>query len=123
MDAPTTILVDGSGTMQTLESAVEIARELQQRIGDVHGLGASIGVGTNKLIAKMASGVKKPRGITALNEESFRGVFWPQDVQALWGVGPKMSEHLKALVSPPWARSRRLPGRSWSSASAWWAST
>ena len=82
---------------QTIESATEIARELQQRISDVHGLGASIGVGTNKLIAKMASGVKKPRGITALDEESFRGVFWPQDVQALWGVGPKMSEHLKAL--------------------------
>jgi DNA polymerase-4 len=45
----------------------------------------------------MASGVQKPRGITALDEEKFRGVFWPQDVQALWGVGPKMSEHLKAI--------------------------
>src|SRR5262249_30009865 len=60
-------------------------------------LGASIGVGTNKLIAKMASGVKKPRGITALDEARFRSVFWPLDVQALWGVGPKLSEHLKAL--------------------------
>jgi DNA polymerase-4 len=85
------------GRGQTLESAVGIARELQQRIWDTHGLGASIGVGTNKLIAKMASGVQKPRGITALDEEKFQGVFWPQDVQALWGVGPKMSEHLKAL--------------------------
>jgi DNA polymerase-4 len=85
------------GRGQTLESATEIARELQQRIWDRHGLGASIGVGTNKLIAKMASGVQKPRGITTLDEEKFRGVFWPQDVQALWGVGPKMSEHLKAL--------------------------
>ena len=85
------------GRGQTLESATWIARELQQRIWDTHGLGASIGVAPNKLIAKMASGVKKPRGITALDEESFRGVFWPQDVQALWGVGPKMSEHLKAL--------------------------
>ena len=85
------------GRGQTLESAAEIARELQQRIWDTHGLGASIGVAPNKLIAKMASGVHKPRGITALDEERFRGVFWPQDVQALWGVGPKLSEHLKAL--------------------------
>src|SRR5499427_1663788 len=85
------------GRGQTLESATGIARELQQRIWDRHGLGASIGVAPNKLIAKMASGVKKPRGITALDEERFRGVFWPQGVQALWGVGPKMSEHLKAL--------------------------
>src|SRR5262249_18836784 len=82
---------------QTLESATAIARELQARILETHALGASIGVGPNKLIAKMASGVAKPRGITALSEESFRGVFWPQDVQALWGVGPKLSEHLKAL--------------------------
>jgi DNA polymerase-4 len=82
---------------QTRESAVEIARELQQRISDVHGLGASIGIGPNKLIAKMASGVKKPRGITPLTEEEFRGVFWPQDVQALWGVGPKLAEHMKSL--------------------------
>src|SRR4029077_6074275 len=85
------------GRGQTMESASESAAGLQQRIGDTQGLVASIGMGTNKLIAKMASGVHKPRGITALDEEKFRGVFWPQDVQALWGVGPKMSEHLKAL--------------------------
>ena len=85
------------GRGQTAESAIAIARDLQQRISDVHGLGASVGIGPNKLIAKMASGVQKPRGITALSEEEFRGVFWPQDVQALWGVGPKMSEHLKGM--------------------------
>ncbi len=85
------------GRGQTLESAGEIARELQQRISDAHGLGASVGIGPNKLIAKMASGVHKPRGVTALSEESFRGLFWPQDVQALWGVGPRMGEHLRAL--------------------------
>jgi DNA polymerase-4 len=85
------------GRGQTLESASEMAKELQQRISETHGLGASIGIGPNKLIAKMASGVHKPRGITALSEDAFRGVFWPQDVQALWGVGPRMREHLNAL--------------------------
>ncbi|MFN8588776.1 MAG: DNA polymerase IV [Candidatus Eisenbacteria bacterium] len=81
----------------TREAAIAMAREIQQRIADEHGLGASIGIGPNKLIAKMASGVHKPRGLTPMSEEEFRGVFWPQDVQALWGVGPKMSEHLKRL--------------------------
>jgi DNA polymerase-4 len=85
------------GRGQTLESASAMAEELQQHISETHGLGASIGIGPNKLIAKMASGVHKPRGITALSEDAFRGVFWPQDVQALWGVGPKMREHLNAL--------------------------
>lgn len=81
----------------TMEAAVALGREIQARIDREHSLGASIGVGPNKLIAKMASGVQKPRGLTALDEEGFRRLFWPLDVQQLWGVGPKMSEHLKGL--------------------------
>ena len=73
----------------TYEAATMIARGIQQRIADEHGLGASIGIGPNKLIAKMGSGVEKPRGLTVLDEERFRGVFWPQKVDALWGVGEK----------------------------------
>src|SRR5690348_4583961 len=88
----------GLGTRgATAAAAIGIARELQQRIADVHGLGASIGIGPNKLIAKMASGVHKPRGLTALDEESFRGVFWPLGVQELWGVGPKLAAHLAQM--------------------------
>jgi DNA polymerase IV len=85
------------GRGQTVESAVAIARDLQQRIRERHHLGASFGIGPNKLIAKMASGLEKPCGVTALTEESFRGVFWPQDVQELWGVGPKLAAHLKQM--------------------------
>jgi len=81
----------------TPEAAAAIAREIQQRIADEHGLGASIGVAPNKLIAKMASGVQKPRGLTVLDEEGFRRLFWPQEAQALWGVGPKMAEHLSRM--------------------------
>jgi DNA polymerase-4 len=78
-------------------AARAVAEDLQRRIHERHGLGASIGIGPNKLIAKMASGVHKPRGITVFDEESFRAHFWPLDVQALWGVGPKLSERLRAL--------------------------
>ena len=81
----------------TPEAARALALGIQKRIADEHGLGASIGIGPNKLIAKMASGVNKPRGLTLLDEEGFRRHFWPLDVQALWGVGPKLSEHLKRM--------------------------
>jgi len=81
----------------TMEHAVEIAREIQSAIEATFSLGASIGVGPNKLIAKMASGVKKPRGLTALDEESFRGVFWPEEVQSLWGVGPRLATRMRSL--------------------------
>ena len=80
-----------------MERAVEVARAIQAEIDATFGLGASIGVGPNKLIAKMASGVKKPRGLTALDEEAFRGVFWPEDVQSLWGVGPRLATRMRSL--------------------------
>jgi DNA polymerase-4 len=81
----------------TPDAARDVAAGIQRRIHETHGLGASIGIGPNKLIAKMASGVNKPRGLTLLDEEGFRQLFWPQPVQELWGVGPKMSEHLGRL--------------------------
>ena len=80
-----------------MDAALKVARYLQDRIYNEHHLGASFGIGPNKLIAKMASGLQKPRGITPLDEAAFRGVYWPMDVQELWGVGPKLAEHLKAM--------------------------
>lgn len=80
-----------------MDAALKVAKHLQTRIAEDHGLGASFGIGPNKLIAKMASGLQKPKGITPLDEATFRGVFWPMDVQELWGVGPKLAEHLKGM--------------------------
>ena len=60
----------------------------------------------NKLIAKMASGVNKPRGLTVLDEEEFRQLFWPGTCRKNLGVGPKMSEHLKRMGIPHRRRSR-----------------
>ena len=81
----------------TLEHGREVARIIQGKIRERFDLGASIGIGPNKLVAKMASGVEKPCGLTALDEEGFLRAFWPQDVQALWGVGPKLAERMRAI--------------------------
>ena len=81
----------------TLERAAEIARDIQRQIDLRFGLGASIGVGPNKLVAKMASGVEKPRGLTALDQAGFCEVFWPQDIQSMWGVGPRLAERMRSL--------------------------
>ena len=71
--------------------------ELQSEIDRRFSLGASIGIGPNKLVAKMASGVSKPRGLTALDEPAFQQHFWPRDVQELWGVGPKLAARMRSL--------------------------
>ena len=81
----------------TLAEARAIAADLQRRIEERFGLTASIGVGPNKLVAKMAAGVDKPRGLIALDEEGFQRVFWPRDIQSMWGVGPQLATRMRSL--------------------------
>ena len=80
-----------------LADAAEVAKRIQGEIRTRFDLSASIGVGPNKLVAKMASGVRKPGGLTVLDEPAFCDTFWPSDVQAMWGVGPKLAERMRAL--------------------------
>jgi len=81
----------------SLAEAREIARGLQAEIDRRFSLGASVGVGPSKLVAKMASGVQKPRGLTAMDVPAFQRHFWPLDVQELWGVGPKLAARMRSL--------------------------
>lgn len=81
----------------TLDSATSTARAIQAEIDARFSLGASIGIGPNKLIAKMAAGFQKPRGISPMDEEAFREAFWPLPVQELWGVGPKLATRMRSL--------------------------
>ncbi len=81
----------------TLEEARAIAAEIQRGTREKFDLTSSIGVGPNKLVAKMASGVSKPFGLTAFDPAAFQAHFWPQPVRELWGVGEKMQARLEAL--------------------------
>jgi len=81
----------------SLDSAVPAARAIQRAIHRRTDLTATIGIGPNKYIAKMASGVEKPRGLTVLTLESYRRHFWPLGVQELWGIGEKTRDALDRL--------------------------
>lgn len=73
----------------------EIAREIKKRIKDETDLTCSIGIAPNKLLAKMASDMQKPDGLTILTEDDIRSRIWPLSVRKLWGVGPKTEAYLK----------------------------
>jgi DNA polymerase IV len=79
------------------EDARALAARVQRAVDERFGLGVSVGAGPNKLVAKMAAGVDKPRGLTVLDEEAFRREFWPQPVQELWGVGAKLAGRMRPL--------------------------
>jgi DNA polymerase-4 len=74
-----------------------LARTMQRAIAKKTDLTASIGIAPSKYIAKMASGLEKPAGLTVLTQERFRRVFWPRGVEELWGIGGKTREALGKL--------------------------
>lgn len=75
----------------------DMARSIQHGIKERFGLTCSIGGGPNKLIAKMATALHKPEGLTLLDRSSFCRVFWPRPVEALYGVGEKTGTFLRRI--------------------------
>jgi len=75
----------------------EIAQEIKERIKVETGLTCSIGIAPNKLLAKIASDMQKPDGLTIIEEQDIEGRIWPLPVRKLWGVGPKTEASLKKI--------------------------
>jgi DNA polymerase-4 len=75
---------------------VEVARHIKVRIREEVHLSASAGVAPNKFLAKIASGWRKPDGLTVIAPERVEGFLQKLPVDALWGVGPKTAARLRA---------------------------
>src|SRR5204862_1062637 len=73
-----------------------VARRLKDRIRADTGLTASAGVAPNKFLAKIASGWKKPDGLTVISPDRVEPFLQKLPVDALWGVGPVTAEKLRA---------------------------
>jgi len=75
----------------------KIAHEIKKRIMEGTGLTCSIGIASNKLLAKIASDIQKPDGLTIIEEKDIEERIWPLPVRKLWGVGPKTEASLKKI--------------------------
>jgi DNA polymerase-4 len=75
----------------------EVAEGLRTRITARTGLTASVGAGTSKLIAKVASDAEKPDGCVVVPAGTERDWLDPLPVRALWGVGPATAERLRRV--------------------------
>src|ERR1051325_4673305 len=71
------------------------ARRVKAAIQEETGLGCSIGIGPNKLVAKMASDADKPDGFVVLSREDAVQRFGPEPPGLVPGIGPKTAERLK----------------------------
>lgn len=75
----------------------EIAKEIKMKIKQETGLTCSVGIAPNKLLAKIASDMQKPNGLTIITEGDIESRIWPLPVRKLWGVGPKTEAYLKEM--------------------------
>jgi len=73
-----------------------VARRLKDEIRAATGLTASAGVAPNKFLAKIASGWKKPDGLTVIAPERVEAFLQELPVDSLWGVGPVTAKKLRA---------------------------
>jgi DNA polymerase-4 len=75
----------------------DMAVEVQRAVHERTGLWCSIGVGDNKLRAKLATGFAKPAGVFSLTGDNWAAVMEGRPTEALWGIGAKTARKLAAV--------------------------
>ncbi len=88
--------LDVTGVMHRRPNAEELARSLKARIADTLGLPCSIGIASNKFLAKLASDLNKPNGLCRVPEQPDDIVRFlaPLPVRRIWGVGKVTARRL-----------------------------
>jgi DNA polymerase-4 len=112
--------LDVSSSHSSPEEARGTSQGLKRQIRDETGLTASIGIATNKLVAKVASDRQKPDGLTIVSAGEERTFLAPLPVRSLIGIGPRTEQRLVdvgiervselADARPDWLVARFGPG-------------
>lgn len=89
--------LDMTGSEQLFGDPETMGRRLKAAIREATGLTASVGLSVTKYVAKVASGYRKPDGLTVVPPESAKAWLAPLPVSRLWGAGAKTESRLHAL--------------------------
>ncbi len=89
--------LDISSRVKDFDESIEFAKHLMEEVLEKERLTCSIGIGPNKMVAKIASDTKKPYGLTAVKEEQVKDFLFPLEVRKIPGVGPKTERVLKDI--------------------------
>ena len=88
--------LDVTASLALKGDAVTIARRIKDQIRATTQLAASVGVAPNKLVAKIASDLEKPDGLTVVTTANLHAVLDPLSVRRLPGLGRKLGERVEA---------------------------
>ena len=98
------------GGPETVEDVRRLARRIGEQVAERTGLTASVGAGTSKLIAKVASDADKPVGCVVVPAGAEQQWLDPLPVRKLWGVGPATADRLSRLGATTVEQLRSLSG-------------
>jgi DNA polymerase-4 len=89
--------LDITQSLLLFQSPLFIAQSIKNQIHESEQLTCSIGVGPNKLLAKLGSGLKKPDGLVVIQKEGVEELLKDLPVSKLYGIGPKLTEELNSI--------------------------
>ncbi len=89
--------LDVTSSQRLFGDGEAIARRIRAAILEETGLTASAGVAPSKFVAKIASDVDKPDGLTVVREADVEAFLAPLPIERMWGVGPKAAARLRAM--------------------------
>jgi DNA polymerase-4 len=90
-------LDEGYADVSDAEKPLRVLRELVAEVRDRTGITISVGVGPNRLIAKVASDLEKPQGFVAMGREEACRRLADKSLRIIPGIGPKTAERLAAM--------------------------
>ena len=79
------------------EQAIKFAKKMQLKIYQKTQLNVSFGISFNKFAAKMATNLKKPKGISLITPSNFQQKLWNQKINTFYGIGKKTAPKLKKI--------------------------
>ncbi|MFH1241867.1 MAG: DNA polymerase IV [Pseudomonadota bacterium] len=103
--------LDVTGSERLLGKPVEIAKRIKHMVFEETGLTVSAGVAPNKFVAKIASDLEKPDGLTVVPQQKVREFLDPLPIGKMWGVGKKTQEALVRLNIRTFRDLRQSPLR------------
>lgn len=89
--------LDVTTNKQDIPLAVDIARQIKQKIREKYSLVASAGVSYNKLLAKIASDYRKPDGLCTIHPAQALSFIANLPIEKFWGVGPVTAKRMHTL--------------------------
>lgn len=89
--------VDITGCGRAFATPEDLGTAIKERIRAALGLTCSVGIAPNKLLAKLASDMKKPDGLVVIGEGDVAALLEDLPVGELWGIGPRLTTHLACL--------------------------